>query len=254
MRKFKMLLAGAALVAVLAATQLPAKADRLSDVVQAGIMFVFIDSDPAPAPSFRATIQDATALTTYTYNTVDFNTAHSLRVIAVIFYASGSPSTAISSCTIGGVAATLAVTSGATARSAEIWYAAVPTGATGTIAVTWAGAQTGCIGHVFALYPSSPTPVDAVGNNASATSVVISNLAKTSGGFALFGTNTNSADSVVLTGTGGETITEGTATTFDSSITVTPHYFVVTATSTTDDYTATFSGADAIALVGATWV
>lgn len=209
-----------------------------------------------PAASFRNTYNDATTQTSYSFATSDIGEAHSQRVVAVIAYASAAPSVGVSSMTIGGVSATVATTSGLAARSAEIWYAAVPTGATATIVVDW-GLGTdviGCLIHVFALYPSSPTPVDAVGNNANSTTVEISNLAKTAGGFALFGTSTNSSDTVVLTHTGAETVTEHSATTFDSAITLTPHSFVVTATTTTDDFTATFSGADAVALVGATWV
>lgn len=217
-----------------------------------GLASALSAGDGRPAASFRNTYTNAASQTTYEFATSDIGEAHPYRVVVVIAYPTALDGT-VSSMTIGGVSAALAATSGSATRNTEMWYAVVPTGATATISVTYTAGILGCAIHVFAVYPTSSTPVDALGAEGSATNLTLSNLAKTAGGFAIFGTCTDSADTVELTGTGAETITETGNTGFDSSITIACMYFVVTATTTTDDYTATWSGADDVALVGATW-
>jgi hypothetical protein len=210
---------------------------------------------PAPAPSWRNSYSNLTALTAYTFPGCDFGPEHPNRVVAIAASMVSGSGRTISSVTIGGIAATLAVTSASGTNANEIWYAVVPTGATGDVIVTWSGSCTACGIQVWSCYPASPTPVDAIGNfSAGDTTRVLTDLAKTAGGFAVFATRLGAAGTVVLAQNGVETIVEN----FDGVLMSSPvssgaMSFEVTATSTADDFTATFSTSSTCNLVGATW-
>ncbi len=209
----------------------------------------------APSPfSYRNSYSDTTNTSTYSFASCDIGDAHPLRLVVVgIKYNDNQP--AVSSATVGGISATLAVTSGAQNRSAELWYALVPTGLTATIEVNGGGTYTACAIHVWAGYPASSTPVDAVGTSAASGDITITDLAKTAGGFACFvsGTSTNAATGT-LTQTGAETITENFEGSLDASDAHAAMSFIVTATTTADDFTRTWTGASGRGIAGATWL
>ena len=210
------------------------------------------DEGPAPAFSYRSNYDDTSNATNYSFASCDLGTPHSSRLIVVGVKTIGS--TSVSSMTIGGIAATLAITSGSAARSAELWYALVPQGLTGTIAVNGSGASTAMRIYVWAGYPSSATPVAAIGDNAASASLAIANLAKTSGGFSCFvsGENEN-ATTGTLTQTGAETVTEDHEASLDGAASTAAMSHINTATTTTDDYTRTWSGTNGRGIAGATW-
>lgn len=206
---------------------------------------------PPPAFSYRNNYSDTTNQTNYSFASSDLGTPHSTRLVVVGVRYDGS--NAVSSVTIGGVSATLAVASGNASRPAELWYAIVPSGETGTIAVNGGGAYAFCHIFVWAGYPASATPVDAVGAQAASGDIVISNLAKTAGGFACFVSSVGTPSATgTLTQTGAETITEDYEATVDGTASAAMS-FIVTATTTTDDFTRSWSGADGRGIAGATW-
>lgn len=205
---------------------------------------------------FRDIYTDDTSLTTYSFANCEFGHGSSIRVVVIAVACGAGAGRTVSSATIGGVSATLATTTTSGTQNFEIWYAVVPTGSTGTVAVTWDGACTSCMCYVWSGYPASSTPVDAVGTTGpSASSLTLSNLAKTAGGFAVFAGRSANASTVTFSSNGAETITEDSDTTaLDSAVGVHAGSFVVTATTTTDDMTATYSvGGDGAGFVGATW-
>lgn len=211
---------------------------------------------PVPAFSFRNVYSDNGSATTYNFASSDTGTEDVLRVNVVAVVTSSAVAVAASGVVVNGVTATQAITSGASTagRVVELWYAANPTGTTGTISVTFASGVVNARIYVWAGYPASATPVDAVGANAASSPQTLTDLAKTSGGFAVFATNRNQASvTVALTSAGAETITEHDDSTLDALVSTGSMSFAVTATTTTDDYTATWSNSGNSGVAGATW-
>lgn len=105
---------------------------------------------------------DLNLLTTYTFSSKSFGAADPTRVIAVIILSRNSGGTqTVSSAFIGGVEATKAVglLGGSNAMVGEIWYAAVPSGTTGTVSITFAGANQRCAIQLYSVIsPSSAAP------------------------------------------------------------------------------------------------
>jgi hypothetical protein len=124
---------------------------------------------------------DTTTQTTYTFASQNFGTADSTRVIAVIIGARNSGGTQIvtaASTTIGGVTVSKPVEQLASTNAAvsTIVYAAVPTGTSGTVSVTFAGANSRCSIQVYSIIsPSSaaPTATGASTANAGTTTFTI---------------------------------------------------------------------------------
>lgn len=114
---------------------------------------------------------DLTSQTTYTFSSQNFGTADATRVMAVIILSRNSAGTqTVSSATIGGVAATKAVglLGSSNAMVGEIWYAAVPTGTTGAVSITFAGANQRCAIQLYSIIaPSSPAPTVTASSLAS---------------------------------------------------------------------------------------
>lgn len=218
-----------------------------------------ITGSAPPSPSFRNYYEDTSSQTTYTFSSCDIGTAHSSRMVVVCIAASNVPG-AVSSCTVNGVSAASVVTSGNTARHCEIWRAAVTSGTTGvTISVAFSGAgSTNCAIGVYATYPGSQTPVDALGTSgASNANRALTDLAKTAGGFAIFGAVANDTGKTTTVTYTGETITKNRENTaFDSNVKCYAFHSALTISSTTtlDDPACAWSAtASGVGFVGATW-
>jgi hypothetical protein len=115
---------------------------RLDQAFMPGITPVIAGGGAAKSISFIDTAILTTNLTTYSFTGLDFGAAQGDRYIIGVAV-SGTAARSISSATIGGVTARVVVSAsggGAVDRNAGIVIANVPTGATGTIAVTWRAA------------------------------------------------------------------------------------------------------------------
>jgi hypothetical protein len=108
-------------------------------------------SAPPPANAWIGATNLTTNLTTYTFTAASLGTAHADRYVIVGVASVAGFARTISSATIGGVAATLNHNQnlGFTGR---IISAAVPTGATGDVVLTFSGAMTSCAIGVWAAY------------------------------------------------------------------------------------------------------
>jgi hypothetical protein len=98
-------------------------------------------------PTFEAQYYNTSNLTTYTFSACDLGTADADRSIIVAVGAGrvSAGSRTVSSLTIGGVSATFAGRKQTVNLNAnEIWYAKVPTGATGDVVVTFNSGMLGC--------------------------------------------------------------------------------------------------------------
>jgi hypothetical protein len=175
-----------------------------------------------------------------------------MNVIAVTSFGTAS----ISSVTVDGVSATVVGTAIAFDNTdVSIWRAASTANATGNVVVTFTGNQSNCLIGVYALYPASQTPVDTVNATGSGTTLVLTGLAKTDGGFTIMCGHKNVASgTAVVTQTGAETVIEAVDTVIESNSLCHHSYHLNTATTTTDDYTLTWSaGGTNAGFTGATW-
>lgn len=181
-------------------------------------------------------------------------TPHPTRMI--VFCATANTDVDVTAATVDGTGATLvaAVTSGVH-RRLSMWRAASTANSTGTIALTH-GSENNAVISVYALYPASHTPVDAgaLGNNS--TSVTVTDIAKTNGGWTIIVSIGNHVTAtMLLTQNGAETIVKDYEATIEATYDFTTAFHVNTATTTTDDYTSTFSGGvnSELALVVGSW-
>lgn len=149
--------------------------------------------------------------TAYSFTSLDVgDTAPNRQIIAqVIGYTSASTAanTIPTSVTIGGVAATKLVekssTAGGVSNGVSLWGAALPTGATATIAPTFPADNARAGVAVFSLYRDDFTPTasgtdSATGTSDLATAVTVS----TRGIYAVHGDNNGVDQSISLTGSG----------------------------------------------------
>jgi len=110
--------------------------------------------------------------TTRTVTGLSFSSEGNRKVAALIGHTSSSYATGV---TIGGVSASMAARgSGNTFTRVEIWIADVPTGATGSVAVTSANAYALLGVGTFALYNiSSLTPYDTASDNDNGSTITL---------------------------------------------------------------------------------
>jgi hypothetical protein len=120
-------------------------------------------------PTFEAQYYNTSNLTTYTFSTCDLGTADADRSIIVAVGAGrvSAGSRTVSSLTIGGVSATFAGRKQTVNLNAnEIWYAKVPTGATGDVVVTFNSGMLGCGIGIWSVLNLGPVQ-DVQGDNTS---------------------------------------------------------------------------------------
>jgi hypothetical protein len=132
--------------------------------------------------TYQAFASSNSALQTYSFASQAFGTASTDRVIIV--YVAAENSGTISSATIGGISATILVQQTSGAVTAGIIAAAVPTGTTGTVAVTMAGTATSCGVGIWSSTGLSGAVATATGSNANLDALTLN---VDSGGFVIAG-------------------------------------------------------------------
>lgn len=134
-----------------------------------------------PAVSYRTSVSDLTAQSTYTFPAVDIGPAAAGRLV-VVAVGRGSSGRPLLSATIGGISATINVDS-SSQGGAGIISAVVPTGTTATVVINLSGGTSNrCIIGVWALTnlnSSAPaaTPVSVSGTTGSQSITIVSCLA-----------------------------------------------------------------------------
>ncbi len=103
----------------------------------------------AAAVAFTTSAVDAVNATAFTFSDHSLGVAGSNRKIVIAVFGVGTTASSrlVSTLTIGGVSATLAIAvqnSSEDHYACEIWYATVPTGTTGDVVVTWNAAMGNC--------------------------------------------------------------------------------------------------------------
>jgi len=136
----------------------------------------FADAPELPAPTVEYThvAGSSSNLFTYTFNSCPIGTATSDRLVVVcaMINAVSSTTYGISGVTIGGVAATLAVSS-SLGKNSAIYYRLVSTGTTANVVVTLSGSGTPgrCAAGIFTVKGYTNATPEFVGSAYSDTSV-----------------------------------------------------------------------------------
>lgn len=124
--------------------------------------------------AFQSHAEDTVGGTPITYAAMAFGTASANRILIAIFANRSNATGTPSSVTIGGITAT-AISGAAAVLSGNIesyaYYAAVPTGTSGDVVVTYAGAslRSGCA--VYSIIGGASSPNGSTSNSTAATSL-----------------------------------------------------------------------------------
>lgn len=121
--------------------------------------------------TFLQSVANDADLTTYTFPSQNLGTASAGRyIVALIAGSSGTSGRTISSVTIGGVSASQLgfVSEAGSTRASSIWIAAVPTGTTGDVVITWSAGMGRCGVGLYSLTGAQTTAFDTA--TATATS------------------------------------------------------------------------------------
>lgn len=199
--------------------------------------------------SFLQSATDTANATTYTFSSQNLGTADADRYIAVGIVARGTSPVTVSSATIGGVSATISVQTTNTTPGyniAAIIIAAVPSGTTGDIVVTFSAGVLRCGIAAYRLVGiDSITPAD--------TGTSVANAPTTSLDIAANGVGIGMAMTQASTTTTWTGLTEDSDFTPESVITASSASLFPGTTQTGLTCTGTFSAPNASAGVFASW-
>ena len=163
---------------------------------------------------FVASQGDSGNLTTYTFNSVSFGAADPTREIFVVFNSGVAAARTVSSVTIGGVAATVCASAFSSASSRlSCAFAAVPTGATGSIVITYSGQAQNCTIGVYRVVNrinkgADTTDFDSNSSGTNVTTLGMSGCTVKQYGFIL--------STLIKSSTGVATVTGGAGITKDA--------------------------------------
>lgn len=245
MKKLRMGLAAAVAVSglLLGSYNLSAKEQPLGvPQFMAMPMFVFFGaSGPDRIYFLGSSVNTTNGSATYTFTNFDISAApeHANRLIVVFASTPGQNQSAGSS-NIGGSAATKY----GSEVAEGVYGRVVATGSTATITISpGAGGSDHCVIKVYAIYPASSTQVDLVQNSTTigTAAVTVNDLEVVAGGVVIYGAhNTNNTGTWSVTWTGADTVVEDYDTATESSAETSGH-IEISASTTTDDLTATRS-------------
>lgn len=168
---------------------------------------------PAPPPSggpvaivFANSYPDTTDQTTYTFSSAAIGTASADRIVIVVIGSRANSARSISSVTIAGIAATVIATANNTGGGADIvaiYAAAVPSGTTGNVVITFSGTMLRCgIGTYAMTGASSVTPYDTATAVPSGSSASINTIDSPANGAILGASLAGSSGTASVTWTG----------------------------------------------------
>jgi hypothetical protein len=216
----------------------------------AGVGDAFIDS-----------VESTLDATSYTFTGHACGTADAARLVVVgIVLSHAGLNRSISSVTIGGSAATMAADTSSggpigNMRVSAIYYRAIAAGTTTTTVVTANNPCDSCAIAVWAIYPTSSTPVDAVSDsNASAASLSASNVAITAGGMLVGVSNHNGGGATTFTWSGTDSVSHNVNNVLgDSGNNWSACTVSCSETLTTGDLTASFTSTHNVGIAAASW-
>jgi hypothetical protein len=119
------------------------------------------DAATAAAALFTANAASATTSLGYSFSSLNFGTASADRHLLIGTAGQAGSAASVSAVTIGGISASQVFSASSSTVTVAFWIAAVPTGTSGTVQITWAAQRARCAVIVWALTGlQSTTPVD----------------------------------------------------------------------------------------------
>jgi hypothetical protein len=171
---------------------------------------MFMSARPASVV-FTDESSDDVDRTTYTFSTQAIGTAAPDRRVIVGLYSANTAGT-VNSVSVGGVAGTQQKTVTSGDARAELWIAAVPTGATGDVVVVHSAGQQRCAIVVWAAYGLNSSTATDTASASSGDPITTNTLDVQAGGIAVAMVGANNAASGV-TWTGLTEVADGTVET-----------------------------------------
>jgi len=132
--------------------------------------------------------QSSSAASSFSFTSQAFGAADASRKLVLTGSTSDTSGSNITVVTIGGVSASLVIAANATNRHTAIWQADVPTGTSGTVAVTTGANTSGCGIALFRVVGAGtgPTAASATGSDTTADGSALSDtLTIPAGGIAI---------------------------------------------------------------------
>lgn len=135
---------------------------------------------------------DSVDRTTYTFTSQSFGAAHGKRYMLAFVCGTHTSSRTVSSVTIGGISATVQGSqveggSGGTTCMSGLYLAAVPTGTSGTVEVTWSSGVSRCGIIIYRLVGINPTAYDTGSDITVSADAVSDTMNVTAGGVIIGG-------------------------------------------------------------------
>ncbi len=109
------------------------------------------DAAAAASAVFTANAANNTTSLAYSFSSQNFGTASAGRHILIGTAGQAGSAAAVSAVTLGGVSASQVFSVSSSTVTVAFWIAAVPTGTSGTVAITWAAQRARCAVVVWAL-------------------------------------------------------------------------------------------------------
>jgi len=168
------------------------------------ILLSYGGSAPDAIIAFLQATQIGTDLTTYTFSGQNFGTANTARYIIVSISGRAAAARTISSVTIGGVSASAVVSNPSAdgTNRAAIYVAAVPTGTSGDVVITWSAGMVRCQIGLYSALNINPT-AESMGT--STADPLTSNLAASAGSVQVAIGHTDGTATATWSGTNGLT-------------------------------------------------
>jgi hypothetical protein len=143
-----------------------------------------LDAAAAAASAvFTANAANSTTSLAYSFSSLNFGTASADRHILVGIAGQAGSAAAVSAVTLGGVSASQVFSVSSSTVTVAFWMAAVPTGTSGTVAVTWAAQRARCAVIVWAITGLLSTAAVATGSEVnSGTGALNDNVDINAGG------------------------------------------------------------------------
>jgi len=156
--------------------------------------------------TFLTSASNSSGLSTYTFASRDLGAAASDRQIVAVVVSHSNAGVTLSSVTIGGVSATIDANELAsdTSRRVTIARAAVPTGATGDVVITFGASAARCSVGLYRITGATAT-VGATNSAATTSTTFATTIQSTVGGVVIAGaTNGSSSNYNEVDWTGGD--------------------------------------------------
>lgn len=140
-------------------------------------------AEAAPASAiFTANASSATTSLSYSFSSQNFSAASAGRYILVGMAGQATSAAAVNTVTIGGVSASQVFAASSSTTTIAFWIAAVPTGTSGNVTISWAAQRNRCAAVIWAVTGLLSTTAVDTGSAVNSGSSPLSDTVNVSAG------------------------------------------------------------------------